>query len=292
MSGSLEDLRDSYKNSRRSKQAKKAKNKLKNGYIAITDTTSKRNTNIDELNNQFDIHVPHIPYSMNKKKRWQLQDEFKAKMGDLKFDQAEVNLYETLSSGNKIQLRDSYKSKDVNKTDSSLKKDFKKNYLSIREQEAIDIRNRNQPKSLVKVKKTNRFKMGKAGQATQKNERITIEDAVSGEDDDEDTEYAGRFEYVLNYEDESPNKWDSSKVLRKKGVRHSKRITKSDNEDLFFSDCEEPTCDSMIYEFEKFENSLTKNIEFEELVTKFAVYLVEKQKLHDLKDTKEIQQKL
>ena len=112
---SLEDLRDSYKNSRQSKKINKYGLKgctykhtgcdtgiPRDSYIISVkrfDTTSQTNNDLKAINQKYCLDADII-YSLDKKKRWELMSDLTSKMDNFKEDNADVRLYETSKKEN------------------------------------------------------------------------------------------------------------------------------------------------------------------------------------------------
>lgn len=113
MSHSLEDLRDSYKNSRQSKNAmhglngasfKKIRELNSKNRGDVISWTNKANT-IDEdlirINKIYDLVDSQTEYSLNKKKRWEVNNQLKSKMEEFNSNDVDLRLYETIDVKNR-----------------------------------------------------------------------------------------------------------------------------------------------------------------------------------------------
>lgn len=114
MPGSLDDLRDSYKNSRQKKPSKyglngatykmtysiDSNNNLHGGLVTRHDTTSAKNECLKKINQQYCLDDSRMAYSLNKKKRWELKSTLISNMNELKDENVDARLYEMTSNEN------------------------------------------------------------------------------------------------------------------------------------------------------------------------------------------------
>lgn len=124
MSKSLEDLRDSYKNSRQSKNAmhglngasfkkiRELNSKNRGDLISWIDTTNKTmDSNLNRINQTYDLADSQTEYSLNKKKRWEVKKQLVLKMEEFNSNDSDVRLYETIDAKSSRDLISCQKSK-------------------------------------------------------------------------------------------------------------------------------------------------------------------------------------
>jgi hypothetical protein len=275
MSGSLDDLRDSYKNSRQSKQSrvksKRGHGPISSSTVSVYSSITKPDAELAETDNKFLIHDTQVNYSLNKKKRWEIKEDLISKMTDFGLSE-EVRLYETLRTPKHYNLISVHKSKGQN-----LENNSHRSYRSVRNQEEAEARKRNTPKTEVKGKKPNRFKTVNL-KGKKKNKAVEIERIVIDVSDEEEGEeaYSGRAEYIIQH-DTYPEK-DSKEYMRVRRTAHrNKWVSMMELDKLCWSESEEESMsDSREIEdqeeclgYVEFEKNLNRSncIDFEDLVS-------------------------
>jgi len=275
MSGSLEDLRELYKNSRQSKlnhsKNKRDQKSYTSSIIRVHSTVSKPQKDLAETAHKFVINKSDVDYSLNKKKRWEIKEDLVTRMNDFETENIDVRLYEIVNSYNRNDLIEAYKSKGQD-----LKNNNRRSFLSVRAQEADEARQRNIPKPQIKIKKPNRFKPVNMKQKKKKTdvdiERIVIEPS----EDEAEEVYSGRVEYTIQHEIAKKNfRSYSSDIITAQRYR---KVPTVDQDDLYWSESEEEqiSVDDKIenndeyFGYSEFESSLntSKHVDFDELVNK------------------------
>ncbi len=275
MSGSLEDLRELYKNSRQSKlnhsKNKRDQKSYTSSIIRVHSTVSKPQKDLAETAHKFVINKSDVDYSLNKKKRWEIKEDLVTRMNDFETENIDVRLYEIVNSYNRNDLIEAYKSKGQD-----LKNNNRRSFLSVRAQEADEARQRNIPKPQIKIKKPNRFKPVNMKQKKKKTdvdiERIVIEPS----EDEAEEVYSGRVEYTIQHEIAKQNfRSYSSDIITAQRYR---KVPTVDQDDLYWSESEEEqiSVDDKIenndeyFGYSEFESSLntSKHVDFDELVNK------------------------
>ena len=301
MSGSLEDLRDSYKNLRQTKSSRHDLNgatfrkyrqlemKTQGNIIQKLDTTDKKDLDLAELNNKYGLIESDLVYSLKKNKRWQFKSELVESLSELEPD---VRLYETTSNNQKnrnlIATHNSNKENVV-----GVVKHSYGNLNSFLGAEKVNRLNRNEPTAVPKVKKVNRFKVNNLKKSkknkTNQNERLVIgeENADQMNVYNVDTDYA---KYMIEYgtrkdrlkyagTDSRSNYNSHSNTVRSKHVK----LIEHDDDDY---ECDyEDTSDSQ-ESSEGVDSSI--EINFADLLNKYADCLAEKEKVSKLKPKKAV----
>ncbi len=119
---SLEDLRDSYKNSRQSKNGmhdlngatfKKFAANLKNrgNTIVLNKKSNEKNEELERINQIYGLIDSKINYSLNKKKRWEVNKQIKCEMEEFNSNDFDIRLYETIDVNNSRDLISFHRSK-------------------------------------------------------------------------------------------------------------------------------------------------------------------------------------
>lgn len=300
MSNSCEDLRDQYKNSRQRKYGLKGssyKNRtmfkekytLFNDTIRKSDTTSSKNTNLNQLDKKYCIENDMI-YSLNKKKRWQLKSDLLSQMNDLKEDNADVRLYTaTFDEFDETKLNEIHSTKG-----GRTNKRYNSNFDSVLREERKNELMKNQPvENKPKVKKPNRFnpinRFEKKNKNVNQTERIIIEDEYE-EEDDEAFSGTSRY-YIVNvsknkkvpngpppdYRDNYLSRARRNYIAPKAYYSDLDSYENEDSSDYEINSNSSNNALTHETDFEEYELT-NKDVDFEEFVKKYAIQLVEKQK--------------
>ena len=283
---SLEDLRDSYKNSRQNHDLKL---KLNGATYRRVDTTFKianmgntiskidqevnKSEDLGEINKKYAIHEDGLVYSLNKKNRWRLRDDLVNKMGQFENEDTDVRLYETsnrvwnsqnltalhTSKGDKVAVKKTYANLN------SIKKRF--------ELDAEELRNPTPavPAEPVKSVRSKKCSKPKKVEVPAQGEKIVIEL-------DNDKDFSGYSQYQIEYAPKKDVlKYGAKKFTRQNFAQQRKKASHDyfdDESDHYLSVSEEQSEDEETLGESSDEENLLNNKNFEvsldDLVNKFT----------------------